>query len=187
MRPVYCSMKTRHPVFRLFIILNLCIWVMPVFGQQDIKDLEWQEGRPLTWSDFPYIRLKSGKKELALTSVKHKVTGRMVEGAPDFEVKVYFIVKDSWTTDTTSVNLLAHEQLHFDIGELYRRKIAKKVKRLRDTGERQKAIYRYAIKKLLSDFRIFSREYDKATRHGTLLPEQKKWEIRIKEELNRLQ
>lgn len=151
-----------------------------------MPNIEWDEDRPLIWQDFPFIKLRSSKKEIALTSVKHSVVGRMVDGSPDFEVQVYFIAKDSWTTDTTNLALLAHEQLHFDIGELFRRKIVRKVKRLRDSGEKQKAIYRYAIRKLLSDFRNFSMEYDKETRHGVFPKEQEEWKIKVWEELNRL-
>lgn len=168
-----------------FTGIFFCIYLS--HGQETAeRNFEWSQDRPLTWEDFPFLRLRSGKKEIALTSVKHSVVGTMKDGAPDFEVKVLFIAKDSWTTDTTNLNLLAHEQLHFDIGELFRRKIAQKVKRLRDTGEKQKAIYRYAIRKLLSDFRNFSVDYDKATRHGTILSEQEKWKSKVWEELNRL-
>jgi len=151
-----------------------------------LPNIEWQEGRPLTWKDFRYIKLRSGKKEIALTSVKHSVTGKMVSGSPDFEVRVLYMAQDSWTTDSTNMNLLAHEQLHFDIGELFRRRIEQKVRRLRDGGEKQKAIYRYAIKKLLSDFRNFSNEYDRDTNHGTKLPKQLKWKDKVWDELNRL-
>ncbi len=179
----------RKAIFRkipLIIIGVFCVLEQLIGQERGFTNIEWNETRPLVWKDYPMIKLRGGKKGLALTSVKHSVVGKMENGGPDFDVKVYFIDKDSWTTDSTNQNLLAHEQLHFDIGELYRRKIQQKVKRLRDTGEKQKAIYRYAIKKLLSDFRIFSREYDKVTRHGTLSSEQQKWKNKVGEELNRL-
>lgn len=174
---------------KLLLVLMSALCFMPhAQGQEGRKEnIEWSKDRPLKWQDFPFIKLKTPGKELALTSVKHSVTGRMNHGKPDFEVKVIFVTQDSWTTDTTNMRLLAHEQLHFDIGELFRRKIEQKVKRLRGSGEKQRAIYRYAIRKLLSDFRNFSVEYDKETDHGNKYEEQLKWESKVWEELNRLQ
>ena len=174
---------------RKILMLSMSIFCFYTGGYSQntkLPNIEWDKDHPLTWKDFPFIKLRSGKKEIALTSVKHSVVGKMVNGSPDFEVHVYFIAKDSWTTDTASMSLLAHEQLHFDIGELFRRKIVQKVKRLRDSGEKQKAIYRYAIKKLLSDFRNFSNEYDRQTKHGVLETEQKRWKNKVWEALNRL-
>lgn len=172
----------------LLVLMSALCFSLHVQGQEGRKEsIEWSKDRPLKWRDFPFIILKTPGKELALTSVKHSVTGRMNNGSPDFEVKVIFVAQDSWTTDTTNMRLLAHEQLHFDIGELFRRKIEQKVKRLRNSGEKQRAIYRYAIRKLLSDFRNFSAEYDKETDHGINQVEQLEWERKVWDELNRLQ
>ena len=172
----------------LLLLMSALCFVLHVQGQEGRKEnIEWSKDRPLKWQDFPFITLKTPGKELALTSVKHSVTGRMNNGSPEFEVKVIFVAQDSWTTDTTNMRLLAHEQLHFDIGELFRRKIEQKVRRLRNTGEKQRAIYRYAIRKLLSDFRNFSAEYDEDTDHGVNHAEQLEWERKVWEELNRLQ
>ena len=160
--------------------------VLKAQKNDDFPSIEWSEDRPLEWKDYPFVIFRSGKRELAITSVKHSVRGYLRNETPDFEVKVLFVAEDSWTSDTTNTRLLAHEQLHFDIGELYRRKIVNKIERLRKTGEKQKAIYRYAIQKLLSDFRIFSEEYDKETQYGNLPEIQRKWQIKVWDELNRL-
>lgn len=149
--------------------------------------IEWKEGKLLTWDDYKLRVFKSQNGQLAITSVKHSVRGYLNDEIPDFEVKVLFIKSDSWTTDKEDLQLLAHEQLHFDIGELFRRKIVKRINGLRKQGEKQKAIYRYVIRKELSDFRNFSKSYDKATRHGSLKEEQVKWQRDVWEELKRLQ
>lgn len=172
--------------------IPLCLTGIFLFFQSNVAQevnesvtIEWQEDRLLNWSDYRFRTLASNR-QIALTSVKHSVRGYMRQGVPDFEVKVVFVAKDSWTSDTTTVGLLGHEQLHFDIGELYRRKIVKRINGLREKGEKQKAIYRYVIKKLLSDFRNFSREYDEATRFGNRKDEQEKWKNKVWEELKRL-
>ena len=183
---VYSAVQTLHKALLGLLFLGLTLHSQLVWAQADTTDFEWSEERPLTWSDYVLKKFKSGKKEIAITSVKHRVVGYMENGVPEFEVKVVFVAKDSWTSDTTNMALLAHEQLHFDIGELYRRKIEEKIKRLQKDGEKQKAIYRYVIRKSLSDFRIFSEEYDRETKHGVLKGMQQKWQTKVWEELNRL-
>ena len=149
-------------------------------------DIEWDEERPLTWDDYQLKVFSSHKGQLAITSVKHSIRGELKNGLPDFEVKVRFIAGDSWTTDHSDAALLAHEQLHFDIGELFRRRIKQRVDRLRDSGEKQKAIYRYVIRKELDEFRTYSKKYDRVTRHGALKDEQEKWQTKVWDELKRL-
>lgn len=176
-----------YPVF--FLLVSFMLWPVSVPGQQEAvsEGLEWEEGRRLTWDDYTLKVFKNQKGQLAITSVRHSVKGFKTDGVPDFAVKVLFIPVDSWTTDKEDLALLAHEQLHFDIGELFRRKIEKRINSLRKQGEKQKAIYRYVIRKELSEFRKFSKDYDIATKHGRLKAEQEKWQKDVWEQLQRLQ
>lgn len=173
------------------ILVGLFLCSLTLMGQEGVKgeqeSVEWQEGRPLSWDDYRLRVFTANKGQLAVTSVKHSVRGYLNDEIPDFEVKVLFVRSDSWTTDKEDTELLAHEQLHFDIGELFRRKIVKRINGLRRQGEKQKAIYRYVIRKELNEFRDFSKSYDKATRHGSLKEEQQKWQKEVWEELKRLQ
>ncbi|GAB5525075.1 MAG: hypothetical protein Roseis2KO_29470 [Roseivirga sp.] len=173
------------------MLAGLFLCISALMGQEGTKEeqvaVEWQEGRLLTWDDYRLRVFASNKGQLAVTSVKHSIRGYLNDEIPDFEVKVLFVRDDSWTTDKEDSALLAHEQLHFDIGELFRRKIVKRIDGLRRQGEKQKAIYRYVIRKELNEFRVFSKSYDKATRHGSLKEEQKKWQMDVWEELKRLQ
>lgn len=188
---LYSGMQNRGLLKISIILVGIFLCLQPVWCQENTETeeetIEWEEGRPLGWDDYRLRVFKSNKGQLAITSVRHSVRGYLNEEIPDFEVKVLFIKDASWTTDKDDSALLAHEQLHFDIGELFRRKIVKRINGLRKQGEKQKAIYRYVIRKELSEFRIFSKSYDKATRHGNLKEEQEKWQRDVWEELKRLQ
>lgn len=149
--------------------------------------IEWSEDLYLNWQD--YVFMKFGREDLsgmALTSVKHSVRGGIVGGEPKFEVKVLFVKNDSWTTDSTSITLLAHEKLHFDIAELYGRKIRKQIDELFKRGERDLKIYNKYVRQLLADFKRFSHNYDRKTRHGRDFDEQKVWFDNVYSELDRL-
>ena len=149
--------------------------------------LEWSDDLYVSWKDYQFReQLLADDVGMALTSVIHSVRGGIIKGAPKFEVKVLFVKKDSWTTDSTSITLLAHEKLHFDIAELYGRKIRKQIDELIKRGERDLKIYNKNVKQLLGDFKRYSHNYDKETRHGKDFDKQKRWFDAVYSELDRL-
>lgn len=149
--------------------------------------LEWSDELYVSWKDYQFREQRlADDVGMALTSVIHSVRGGIIKGLPKFEVKVLFVKKDSWTTDSTSITLLAHEKLHFDIAELYGRKIRKQIDDLFKRGERDLKIYNKNVKQLLGDFKRYSHNYDRETRHGKDFDQQKSWFDAVYSELDRL-
>lgn len=149
--------------------------------------IEWSEDLYMNWADYRFRNYsKDDGSGMALTSVMHSVRGGIIKGQPKFEVKVLFVKQDSWTTDSTSITLLAHEKLHFDIAELYARKIRKQIDQLFKDGERDLKVYNKYVKQLLGDFKRYSHNYDSKTRHGRNIDEQKVWFESVYSELERL-
>jgi predicted secreted Zn-dependent protease len=147
--------------------------------------IEWNEARPLEWRDYPFRRVRK-VGYVAITSVKHSVKGYMRNGLPEFDIKVYFDMKESWTGDTTDVKLLSHERLHFDIGEIYRRKIETRIIELQVKGEKRAGVYRAEIKNILIQFNKFSNQYDEESGNGRKKEGQLRWEGIVSAELKRL-
>lgn len=149
--------------------------------------MEWSDQLYLSWKDYGFRPYKKQQDlGIALTSVFHSVRGGIIEGEPRFEVKVLFVKEDSWTSDSTSITLLAHEKLHFDIAELYDRKIRKQIDDLFKGGERDLKVYNKYVKQLLGDFKRFSQNYDRQTRHGRDFDQQKLWFDKVYSEMDRL-
>lgn len=149
--------------------------------------IEWSDKLYLSWNDYQFKETTNEDRGgMALTSVKHSVRGGIVGGIPRFEVKVLFVRGDSWTTDSTNIALLAHEKLHFDIAELYGRKIRKQIDELYKRGERDLKIYNKYVKQLLADFNRYSLNYDTKTQNGKDFDEQKKWFDNVYSEMERL-
>ena len=149
--------------------------------------MEWSDDLYLSWKDYQFKqRNHRDGNGMALTSVRHSVRGGIIDGEPKFEVKVLFVKEDSWTTDSTDIALLAHEKLHFDIAELYGRKIRKQIDDLFKRGERDLKIYNKYVKQLLGDFKRYSQNYDAKTQHGKDFDQQKKWFEDVFSELERL-
>ena len=150
-----------------------------------LQFIEWNNERPISWNDYG-VRTFGKPSSFALTSVTHSVRGGIVDGKPNFQVKVLFVKKDSWTSDTTNVRLFEHERLHFDIAELYGRKIRKQVESLGNQGVTKLSTYRRYVRLLLDEYKRKSVSYDEETNHGAVLESQLEWNKFIAHELNRL-
>lgn len=182
-------MNSRLPkLYWVFFFITLGI---PAYGQleesieADVM-IEWSESRPLEWKDYTYRRIRL-KGSMALTMVKHSVKGYMRNGLPEFEIKVLFRKPHSWTSDTTNLELLGHEQLHFDIAELYRRKIEQEIIKLQQKQEKNATVYKAEIKRILAEFNAYSRRYDRESNHGKHKSEQARWKQEVLNSLKGIQ
>jgi hypothetical protein len=147
-------------------------------------NIEWNEFYKLQWSDFEGKRTDESIGD-AGTAVQIKAkpfySGKQIE----YDVYAYFNRSKSWSTDRSN-DLLAHEQLHFDLAELYARKIRKKIKELRNSGVNVVEIYNAHIKKLLDESNEADLKYDMETLHGAMAKRQAVWKKKITEELDDL-
>lgn len=152
-----------------------------------MENIEWQEASRLDWQDYELRNSKSdGESMFALTKVFHSVRGGMKAGKPNFQVKVLFVKKGSWTTTYANSRLLAHEQLHFDLAELYGRKLRSTIASLGRQEIQDLKIYKARIERLLDEFKSKSLSYDEETIHGRIPEKQQEWQAYVAHELNRL-
>ncbi|MDP6909549.1 MAG: hypothetical protein QF371_08585, partial [Flavobacteriales bacterium] len=88
--------------------------------------IEWQEERVLKWSDFKGKPNKLSKNE-ALTDSGIAISLTCDDEHSEVKVESFFNPYKSWSKNHTSDYLLEHEQLHFDITELFARKLRKQL------------------------------------------------------------
>jgi len=123
-------------VFFVFYVCSSNIKHNYIYNQQDNDTLSWSNDEKLIWHDFqgkPDANLMN--KAFTFAGLKLK-NGYWKEGIPVINVICYFVKSKSWVKVRNDANL-AHEQLHFDIWELYARKIRKSfdslnVKKIKD-------------------------------------------------------
>jgi hypothetical protein len=168
-----------------FILLLLLSLPFYLHGQSSKDVLEWNEYYKLSWEDFQGIPAE-GTFGDAGTAVQIKAKPYMVGKDVHYDVVAYFNRKKSWARDR-SQSLLAHEQLHFNIAELYARKIRKKIETLSDNGVNDIETYNSAIKALLLESNDADELYDKQTLHGAIVKSQAEWERKVQTELSDLQ
>lgn len=173
---------------RFLIIILLTFTYSMKINSQLLEDsiVLWNKSRTLNCSDF------KGKKPLNIgniqagTSAEINAKGFREGALPNFKVCCSFDKKISWIVDSLCVQILKHEQLHFDIAELYARKIRKGVLDLRKRHQTNLEPYDKLINNLLEERNKVDDQYDQETAHGVYCNRQKEWNKRIEKELEEL-
>ena len=170
-----------------FIILLLVYANLSKAQTGNSDSICWSRNYKLKWSDFQGKQPASDSGRFkAGCSASIRAKGFMDKDLPNFRITNCFMKKVSWTTDTVSLKLLEHEQLHFDIADLYARKMRKAIESLRKKKLKTYNSYTPTIQKLLEEREAADDEYDKECVHGTFYDQQKEWMVKVTKELDEL-
>jgi len=155
-------------------------------AQETCKDcIAWSATRPLVWDDFRG-RPNAASHNKAVTDSGMSITFSCENRKAVVGLNVYFNPNRSWTKVTDSDHLLAHEQLHFDITELFVRKLRKQLAALgTDCAQVNKYIQDYYDRNYEALMQ-YQQKYDKETRHSIDAVEQKRWEAKVAAEMKAL-
>lgn len=170
---------------RLFYMKLLVLFLISTFflnGYPSSTNLiSWNAGYRLTWDDFqgpvdPHRKIGVESATQVMIELNSRSEGNRVF----FDVSCYFERERSWTASRHSSHLLAHEQLHFDIAELFARKMRQQLKQLTDLNHRNLErkvmnVYR-AVNR---DHNVFQDLYDKETDHSKNREKQAEWNVRV--------
>lgn len=156
------------------------------FAQKE-EVVEWQPGKKLTWANFKG-RPSNISNAAAITasgiSYSFSALGTADKMELDFLVSCHFYPNKSWyKPKLANPVVLGHEQLHFDITEIYARKLRQKLAKTKFTKNAKsevKEIYRNILKELND----FQNKYDSETNFSRDSVQQLIWNKRIKKALN---
>ena len=118
-----------------------------------VKDdfILWQENKKLKIQDFKADNkdtVKVNRQQFlgAISAIRIEYSSfqRNKNSVPDFSIKTYFDPNESWMLLKNDY-VLQHEQIHFDLTELYARKMRKSVESLRQKNVTNISIYRKKI------------------------------------------
>lgn len=165
------------------LTMLLVVCMLSAYGQKN--KIEWNEFYKLTWYDFQG-KAAEGSRGDAGAVVQIKAKPYYVGKEIHYDVYAYFNRRKSWKKDISD-QLLAHEQLHFDIAELYARKIRRQIEILKRQGANDSKSINKEIKKLLNESNSYDELYDLETLHGSLQKKQASWSRKISEELEELE
>jgi len=150
-------------------------------------NIAWDENYDLTWDDF------KGSPEHSSGLDAYTMLGLSLEvidqnnGNVDMGVFGYFEKNKSWVKPNEKTDyLLHHEMRHFDLCELYRRKLIKNLEEGKYTFDGFSNEVGKIFNQTFDDYTKEQARYDKETNHSQKKEIQKKWDKFITKELLRL-
>ena len=152
----------------------------------------WKSDNKLTWNNFKsdFNNEFSGENIAAYASCGWEISAKGSNNPQKpvtIDVVTMFNEAKSWKhPNINDEYTLNHEQKHFDICELFarklRREIALNIKNSVDYDKKFQKIYDQALK----DYQNFQMQYDKETHHGLNKEQQEIYNLRIKTDLEKL-
>ena len=171
--------------------LIFCLMFLFVGNSSNEETMTWDASRKLTWEDFKADpNLESDAAALTASGITFgysvKTSGRRII---DFttSVEAHFYPNKSWYLKGKGDNhILKHEQLHFDITELYARKFREQLTRLQVNQNVMKQMNRLHI--TINDaLNETQKRYDEQSNHSINIEMQKQWVSFIATELKALE
>lgn len=164
---------------------------MMCVGETQPKTIAWISSRKLTWADFKAAP-KTSTSAVALTTsgITFGYSVEVLDNAiVGFKTEVFshFYPEKSWVIKEDATDyILAHEQLHFDITELYVRKLRQAISELKVSNSirsQLKALHNQVNEKLNKT----QKTYDAQSNHSINRKAQQEWEELIALELKKLE
>lgn len=152
--------------------------------------ITWSASRPLTIADFQG-RPGPSDRLAALTSAEIKAGAACRDFVFTGTVQATFDPKTSWFRNptTATANLLRHEQMHFDITEVYARLLRQKlvVFQAKANCNKLQPAFNNLTKGVYAEWSREQNRYDAETNHGLNAAKQDYWEKQTQIKLTQLQ
>ena len=146
----------------------------------------WTDHARLSWDDFKGVVTATDNEAAAATfcSIGFKTNAATPGDTPQIEVYNTFYVNKSWVrADARIASILDHEQGHFDLCEIYTRKLRDRLHNIDLSAPGIKQTLMHIYGELSREYEERQQAYEQETTHGTNIAIQKKWQQMIATEL----
>lgn len=165
------------------ILLSYCL---PAIGQGKKEELiSWNKNQKLTWADYKG-KVQTSSDAAASTATYLGIEYNFNRNGFDYKITCSFSKTRSWGLHKTDY-ILSHEQGHFDIAEIFARRLNKQMSEYVFNKNTFKDDLKNIYMKLTTEKDAFQNEYDKETNHSINKVKQAEWLKKIEEELKTLQ
>ncbi|MCW3073588.1 MAG: hypothetical protein JWP69_657 [Flaviaesturariibacter sp.] len=145
--------------------------------EESAETIPWIVRRQLTWDDFQG-QPKRNTDAVASTSTSLGIAYQLRNGELTYEVTCTFSKPKSWGATRTPY-ILAHEQAHFDITELYARKLNRKLQEYQFNKRTYKQDLNIIYQSVVAEKEAMQQAYDGETDHSRKRRIQYEWLERI--------
>jgi hypothetical protein len=149
-------------------------------------EFQWAEHGRLSWNDFRGPVRPQDDETAAATHCGmgfKTVTGN--DGKPQVVVYNKFYTNKSWVrSDAKLDEILGHEQGHFDLCELYTRKLRKRMANFNFSAKNASDVLYDLYFQVNTEYERRQQAYEDETTHGINTPVQQKWQRNIAKELS---
>lgn len=193
MKSPFCKQAVRLVVQSVLLVSGYLGQAQPKLTPAALGVICWQEGVKLRWKDFEagsaaavasLLDVRVGACSATEVAVLPYTDAR---GKGNFLVESFFVKNRSWVRDSASVFnrvVLAHEQVHFDINELFARKVRLVVAQYYEAGR-----YLFGpelsreIRRLLNEKTVFNAAFDQEAYRDPSGRAVDKWQALVGHEL----
>jgi len=173
---------------------NILIFLFGIASLYSFKTIQkedkviWKNSQALVWQNFK-SQSDNGSKLSALSACKitTKNSVRDDTDSIEFIIESYFVSNESWVKSSEKNDyLLKHEQGHFDINEIYARRIREELKKIKFTLGNLNVVFKNIVAKHFKELNATQELYDSETSHSKDKKKQEGWNIKISNQLKEL-
>lgn len=166
----------------------LLLFALVLFKGSSTKEIPWKSQNQLSWKDFKGRPSRtSSYYAMTYSGIAYGYSQTTENGKVklEFTINSSFNPKKSWVKrDKKTPALLKHEHIHFDITELYTRRLRTACNSFEFTDKYKKevdSIFKHYNNKMWE----VQAKYDEETNHSINEAEQNKWNDFVKQELEK--
>lgn len=160
--------------------------LLPLFSmaQSEEELIKWSDSRKLQWKDY-LSEPDNNSDAAASTSTRIGFEYHIRDNNLTYTLSCNFSKTKSWGRHKNAY-ILSHEQGHFDIAEIFTRKLAKALSEYKFKTSSYKNDLKKIYTDTMQDKEKFQQRYDNETDYSRNDEKQKEWLKKIKEDLSDL-
>jgi Bacterial protein of unknown function (DUF922) len=169
---------------KLLPIILLSSWLSAAGQGKNEELIPWNKNQKLTWADYKG-KVRTGSDAAASTATYLGIEYNFGRNGFDYKITCSFSKTKSWGLHKTDY-ILTHEQGHFDIAEIFARRLNKQMGEYVFDKNTFKDDLKNIYMKLTAEKEDFQNQYDRETNHSINKEKQTEWLRKIEEELKTL-
>lgn len=147
--------------------------------EESAEAIPWSARRMLTWEDFQSAP-RQNTDAVASTSTSLGISYQVRNGVLNYEITCNFSKLKSWGSLKTDY-ILAHEQGHFDITEIFARKLNQKLEEYQFNRKTYRQDINRIYQSIVAEKEAMQQAYDGETDHSRKRRRQNEWMDRIEQ------